>query len=531
LRWDLLFPVQYDAGLTRPTPDQAYTHAPLGLHAHTTLSVWLFGDSPAAVRAPSALYSILVLLMLVAFVKRHYSRMHALIAGAVYVALPINAIYLNMVNHQAGGLFWCLVSAYAYLEYREARYGDGREQMRSSRRWLLATGAAFFFASWWEYFANYLGLGIAVHWFFSSIARRGDAGAWWRPPGRDLGPFVLWCIYVPGLVFAHFALVHWYVGSLDELAHTASNRADVSWSQFWGHLGSVPGIVFGWSTLAMAGLWLLSWPYRWLRGRGRDADVLALSLGFGGVLHYVVFKSSAIVHSYWGWVLLPTVSIALACWVVGLGTRIMSFASGRGWGRRQSVAAVGLSALLLLPLAIRSATLVPGAREVGGSLWFVAPVRGPVWEVYQSGRTEMRLANQIREWTDRETGVLVHRSIEQTTPEPRFYTALDRYHRAVQNVPSIVPTDPSVSGGWVFVAASSALPTDTWNRLAAEYAYKQFGDYIVIDFREEGPRVEIWDLEEAEPSFVRAFLVSPFETRLEPVRQPAAEAGLLRRLE
>ena len=74
------------------------------LHAHTTLSVWLFGDSPAAVRHP-AVYSLLTLLALMLFVRRYYSPIHALIACGAYVALPINAIYINMVNHQAGGLF------------------------------------------------------------------------------------------------------------------------------------------------------------------------------------------------------------------------------------------------------------------------------------------------------------------------------------------------------------------------------------------------------------------------------------------
>jgi len=108
---------------------------------------------------------------------------------------------------------------------------------------------------------------------------------------------------------------------------------------------------------------------------------------------------------------------------------------------------------------------------------------------------------------------------------------MDRFHRTVSHAPVSPPPLPAELEGWVFVAASSALSTDTWNRLAARFGYRRFGDYIVIDYRIEGPSVEVWDLEEEEPSIAWSVFVTPFEARRVPVRQPDAEAILRSRLQ
>ena len=378
----------------------------------------------------------------------------------------------------------------------------------------------------WEFYQNYIALGMAIHWFFASIRHRGGEGRWWFPPWRDVAPLVVWCVYVPALFAGHFLLVYLFQGTLDELFHTIGARANVTWANFWGHLKVVPDVVFGWPTLALAVLWFLGWLWRLLRGRAQARALVPVMFAIGGTIHYIIFKSSAIVHSYWAWPLLPFVSIALATMVVGLGGWLREAALGRGLGSKAAAMCALLSLILVVPLAQRTVELVPDARSVGGSLWFVAPVRGPVHEVYDSGRTELNFAEQVRDWTNRQTGVLVHRSIERTRPEPRFYTVLDRETRGVNAVPERPPTSDHVPEGWVFIAALDALPHAAWVRLAARHPYYQYGRYAMIDFRREGSDVKVWELEEAPPSLLYAYFVTPFEAEVIGVRAPDVESRL-----
>ncbi|HSN81445.1 MAG TPA: hypothetical protein VLS88_02610, partial [Polyangiales bacterium] len=41
LRWDVLFPLQYETANVPPRKDQLYTHAPLGVHLHNVASLAL----------------------------------------------------------------------------------------------------------------------------------------------------------------------------------------------------------------------------------------------------------------------------------------------------------------------------------------------------------------------------------------------------------------------------------------------------------------------------------------------------------
>ena len=50
LRWDVLFPLQYETANVPPKKEQLYTHAPLALHLHNVASVKLFGDRELSIR-------------------------------------------------------------------------------------------------------------------------------------------------------------------------------------------------------------------------------------------------------------------------------------------------------------------------------------------------------------------------------------------------------------------------------------------------------------------------------------------------
>jgi hypothetical protein len=504
LRWEVLLPLQYDAGNTPPDPSKLYTHAPLALHLHNTASVAVFGDHPAAVRGVAAAHGVLALAMLFVLVRRFWGDAHAVVASGVYVLLPINAIYINMANHSNGFIFWSLLALYGYLRYQQATEHD-----EPTRWWYAATLGAFCMAAQWDWPAYYVAFGMALHWLVAGQARLRRLGRpWWRWDGHLLR-LVGFSAFVLALFGGHFLLVQWLTGNVGELAGTFEQRQNVGWTRFRDHLGVVPELMFTWPVLGLSAAWLLAYGVRLASGRAKARDVVPLVYGLGGAVHYWLFKSSAIVHEYWAWPMLPFVAIACASAVLAMGSTLARWTTPRV-GRRMGVAVGAASALLLVPLVVRAVDIVPPARHVGGSMWWVAPVRGPVATDYQSGRPELRFADQVRAWTDRRTGVLVHRSIEKLNPEPRFNTHLDRERSDVFSVPFGVRVREGVDG-WVFIGVIGQVPRHRIAALAAQHPYWEYDRFFMLDLRRPGPDVQVWSLDPVEPGLAWRYFVSPFE--------------------
>jgi len=502
LRWDVLFPLQYETANVPPKKEQLYTHAPLALHVHNVASMAVFGDRELSIRLVSGFWSVAALCMLFAVVRRLWDDPHALVASAIYVALPINAIYTNMANHSAGFIFWSLLTLLLYL-----RAPRGSPWPRGA--FLLFLGA-FAIAATWDWPAYYVAACIALHWAWT-LARSDAAGT--------LGQLVAFCACVV-LVFAgHFVLVEVLTGNLDELTGTFNARRALSWPRFRTHLLVVPELMFTAPVLALCALWLAVWAARATKGLGRGRDLIPLAFLAAGLIHYWTFRWSAIVHSYWAWPMLPGVAIIVA---------VSLFASGRWLRARAGVAASLCVVLLVVPLAVRVVQIVPEGRHVGGSMWFFTRVRGAM-DTYDSGRSELRTAEHIKAWTDRATGVQLHTSLKPRRLEPRFDITLDRVtHRWVQNPRPEIRNDKGVTG-WVFVAALDAFPEEERAAFAARYPYRQYGDYFMVDLRREEPSVEAWGLTPAAPGLRWWLFHSAFEPPVLATRLLETEEALRRK--
>lgn len=507
LRWDVLFPLQFETANVPPKKKQLYTHAPLGLHLHNVASVVLFGDREASIRLVAGFWNVAALCMLFAVVRRLWDDAHALAASAIYVALPINAIYTNMANHSAGFIFWALLTLFLYVRAtREGPWSTPR---------FVAFLAAFAVCASWDWPAYYVAACIAAHWAWTIVRRQDTASRAGTPV--QLFSFCVWVL----IMFAgHFALVEVLTGNVDELTGTFNARRALSWARFRTHLLVVPEIMFTAPVLALCTIWVGVSAVRAARGRGSTRDLVPLAFLLGGVVHYWTFRWSAIVHSFWAWTLLPGVAIALAASLLGMA----------GWIRQRAGALASLSVLLLvLPLVVRSAELVPEGRRVGGSMWFFTPVRGVV-ETYDSGRPELRLAAWLKSWTERDTGIEIHTSLKPKRLEPRFDITLDRVtHRWVQNPRAVIPNGKGASG-WVFVAAVEAFSEDERAAWAARYPYSQYGDYFALDLRESGTRIEAWALPPSDPTTRWWLFHSAFEPPVRETRAIAVEQALRRKV-
>ena len=503
LRWGVLFPLQYETANVPPKKEQLYTHAPLGLHLHNVASVRLFGDRELSVRLVAGFWSVAALWMLFAAVRRLWDDAHALAASAVYVVLPINAIYTNMANHSAGFVFWSLLTLYLYV--RASRAPPWR--WPSYTLFLLA----FAFAANWDWPAYYIAFCIAVHWGLTLFGPRKAA-----PPSGTARQWGLFCAWVAIWFVGHFVLVEVVTGTLDELTGTFNARRALSWTRFRTHLLVVPELMFTAPVLGLCAAWFAAWVLRVFRGAAQPRDLVPGSFLIAGLIHYWTFRWSAIVHSYWAWPLLPGVAIAV----------VVSLSAMAEWIRGQRGAAASMAVvLLLIPLVVRVVQIVPQGRAVGGSMWFFTPVRGPM-DTYDSGRAQLRLAERVKAWTDRSTGVQLHTSLKPFRLEPRFDITLDRVtHRWSQNPRIEIPNSQGATG-WVFVASVHAFSEQERAAFAARHPYRQFDDYFMLDLRRNARDIEAWGLTPVPYSPKWWLLHSAFEPAVRATRLIAVEQSL-----
>ncbi|MDH3652627.1 MAG: glycosyltransferase family 39 protein [Myxococcales bacterium] len=503
LRWNVLFPLQYDTANRPPDPERLYTHAPLALHLNNVASVRLLGDRELSIRLVAGFWSVAALCMLFMVVRRLWDDAHALAASAIYVALPINAIYTNMANHSAGLIFWSLLALYLYVRASRA------PPWRSLDFALFL--ASFGIAATWDWPAYYIAFAIALHWAWALYGPQSAERA--SGSGRQL---VVYCAWVLLLFVGHFVLVEIVAGNLDELQGAFNSRRALSWTRFRTHLLVVPELMFTAPVLGLCLAWVAFWIGRVVRRTAKPRDLLPVAFFFAGMVHYWTFRWSAIVHSYWAWPMLPAVAIAVTTSL---------FETAR-WIRGRAGRLAGVSVLLLLvPLAMRDVQLVPTGRYVGGSMWFFTPVRGTI-DQYDSGRPELRFARRVKAWTDRSTGVQLHTSLKQFRLEPRFDITLDRVtHRWSRNPRPEISNERGATG-WVFVAAVDAFSEEERAAFASRHPYRQYGDYFMLDLRREARDIEVWGLTPVHFSPRWRLLHSAFEPPMRATRMIGLEQSL-----
>ncbi len=527
LRWKLLFPLQYYTGTSDPGSSVVYTHHPLGMHLHNVAAMWLFGDHESSIRIVAATHAVLAIAALIFVVWKLWNPPTGLLAGAFYVLLPIVVIYTNMANHVSGYVFYTLLCFYSYLRYQQAARDGWSAQ---TRRWLLATLVAFVMAGIWDWPANYAALAIAAHWAGVMVVRafRARRGPKSSASASRLWPqwacWVAFCITVLSVFFGHFALAHHFGGGVDELLRTAGERQGTIGRDFGDHLQLVPPLMFTVPVLVGTAAWFVVTLVLTCIGKGAAKNLIPFVFLIGGSIHYVVFKSSAVVHSFWAWHACPGVAIAcaaLVAWVVRGATQWPAIRERNMTHRALAGIIVGVS---LLPLIVRNIEISPGARHVGGAMWFITNVRGPI-QTYHSGLPGLRFAEQVREWTDRGTGVLVDRSIETTIPEPRWYTTLDREKRKVRRLPDALPDSLP---RWVYVSLKSRINREQRAAYASKHPYYECGDFVMVDLRREAVDIRVYRLETQPADFRYAYLVSPYEGPYRWVRDSRVEAKLRR---
>ncbi len=522
LRFDLPFPDLWYTGTLPPPPQEMYTHGPLGLYWHSTASMAVFGDHNASIHGVGALHSFLSLAALLWVVTQLWGRANGLLAATFYILFPINQIYANSANHPAGYIFWAFVGFYGYI-----RLNRDRESNAPVWRWLALVCGAHVMASLWDWPPYYNALFVAFHWCFVGFRRNRRAGRFFLFPSVDAFQLAIYCVVVLATFGAHVWYVRHVMGDPGELFGTASARLDAESGLPWrSHLELIPPLMFTIPILVVAAGWLASVPLRLIAGNLQDRDLIPIAFGFGGVTHYIVFKASAVVHEFWGWVSLPFVAIACSTFVLGIVRRVGAPIARNVNLPFARVVTAPLVLLAMMPLILRDIDLVPDGRRVGGSMWFCRATRGPTPAPFESGRRELHFVEQVNAWTTRQTGVFVHPGFDRFVPEPRFYVTLDRQTSMTPGIPNPLPMEAGVTDGWVFIAPVASVPSREIAQLARAHPYWEYDRYFMVDLRREGRDVRAFAIEELPFSLTYAFFVNPYEPPVRAVPSPERVAEL-----
>ncbi|MCU0511109.1 MAG: glycosyltransferase family 39 protein [Anaerolineae bacterium] len=318
-----------DTDPTLQTPARFYiNHPPLGAWL-AAAGVALWGDQPAAVRLIAMFGTLIAGAGLFLWLRRAFGAGVALVAQALFLALPVIAFYGQMLNHEPLALVF--VGLLLPLYQRAQRRGRGW-------RWVSVCAALLLLSAWPGAF--YVAA-CALHALFFTRTRL-RARALLALAGGALAGLALWV--VPTLL-AFPAFVSLLSGQFLLRSGLSDNPwtgvVDYAWTMLWAR--TRPNVTEAGLLLAALGVALWLW-----RGAWRNADVaLALCLFLPPLAQFVVFAGQSWRHDYTVYHLAPALAGSGAVALVWLWQR------GRQGGRWRPAWMV--LALLVLAFGVSSA--------------------------------------------------------------------------------------------------------------------------------------------------------------------------------
>lgn len=343
LRFGVLEQAQYYTGTTPPPLSEIYTNHPMLLHVHLMGLFAVFGVEEWVGRLVPVLYSLGFFVLLYRITARRFSRLTAAIAVTLWALTPLHTIFANMINHEQGGLFWCLLLIERYLIWLERRRGE----------WSIHLAVTMAMQFDWPgyYFAAFIGLHALVEAL--SPRRVAEVG------GPD-SPEAAWAgrpLWARGAFLARFSVVV-LINAAAFFGWIAMLRGGLSamWAAFALRSGEVDGYgallwqrsldLYGAGLLALLAAWAVWSAVRVVRGQGRRRDLIPWFFLIAQLIHSTVFKSAGAIHSYWTFYVGPALAIGGASLIVHL------------WERRHKVplrfAPRAMTALLVLALGAQT---------------------------------------------------------------------------------------------------------------------------------------------------------------------------------
>ena len=470
-------PYHYDR--EPPQASEIYTHHPMALHAHLVASFALFGTHEWAARLVPFLYSLATWLLLMFAVRRYWGDRTALLAGLVYALTPLNLIFANMVNHEQGGIFACLLLLYAYLRWFET----------GGRLHTVLCAVAVTLAVQFDWPGYYVAFAIATHCLLTGV--RGTAPPGWR---SFIGGFSAVTL---ANMLAFFGWIYVTRSGLDEMAEAFQFRSQTpSAGGYVMLLVRRLLLLHGPILLGAAGIGTVG---SFLTHKGRPLPqraLLPLAFLFAGSIQVLVFPQAAQLHSYWIYYWSPALAIAAA---LGLGLVIERTEMLQDRSRSVAVPKRWIEPLVVLLFVATQGSLAL-------STWHEQLDHGHAADCddcyFQS--LERLWFTALDEHFDRSTArFAIHRSVREPRTELHYY--LDAPHRTVERVYPVAADEVllldlnNLGRGErnILPYLSRTYPTVVWmNR------------FYAIDSRSTETKMTRFDVVEDDPSFLRWWLTT-----------------------
>ncbi len=517
LRFHLFGEAQYYMGVAAPPPAEVYTHHPMALHVHLMAMLKLFGYHEWAARLVPAGYSFAGLLLLFAIVRRYWGKAEALGAATVYALVPLHLIFANMIDHEQGSIFWCLLFVFAYARWLKT----------GAVRFALLCFAAVSMAVQFDWPGYYIALFVAIHALLYGVFHQTRLLQW----RREYTFIPIFSLVVLTNAALFFGYIYHLRGSFDEMLGAFRSRSSTPegvWHRLWER--SVD--MYGYLPIALLALWLLALLVRIPRRKLQLRDIFPVFFLLAQVVHSVLFRQAGYVHSYWTYHAGPAIAIAGGAVLAGLvqsTSRASAFVAHRlargslaPWtGRIATALTITVCAAVLGPLLVFQARYVRKQLAWGFHKGFGAYV-----EPYDDQFLDIRWVQDVARRYNRANAEF------HLFPAARWrieWTAyLDAPWSALSSV-SHIPTQP-VSGTkhQIYLIDLQAVPDPSKlvPALAAHPTIVYDRRFLVIDASSGTPTFAAYQHQTLRPAWWWRWLVNPIHPPLRWI--PDAQTDLVR---
>lgn len=524
LRFHIIGEAQYYMGIAPPPKAEVYTHHPMALHFHLMAAFKLLGFHEWAGRIIPAAYSFAGLVLLYVIVRRYWGKLEALAAIAIYALIPLHLIFANMIDHEQGSIFWCLLFLFGYTRWLES----------AKLRFVGLCFAAVSMAVQFDWPGYYIAFFVAVHALLHGIVHQ-TRWLQWRREYSFIPAFSAVVLLNAALFFGY---IYHLRGSFDEMIgafHSRSSNPEGVWHRLWER--SVD--MYGYIPIALLALWLLSFLVRIPMRRIRLRDFFPAVFLLAQAVHSLLFRQAGYVHSYWTYYAGPAIAIGGATVLVGAirgGVHAISYTAAtlarlRGpnvvapRGLRIASAAI-LSTALLAPLLLVQARYARKQLAWGHSTGF-----GSYIQPYDDQYLEIRWVQDVV------------RRFNRTNAEFHLYPAsnwriewtsyLDSPWQALASVSRIHAPRPAPKGKHQIYMIDMKGVADRTALVAAMVQHPTivYDDrFLVLDMSSTRSTFESYTSEELRPTLLWRWLVSPIEPplRWKPSPHPTLDRAKLR---
>ena len=503
VRWHIWYPAWDWYTAAPPAKADYICHHPFGQYYVPAFFIWLLGHHDSVARLPAALMCSAVPPLLYGIGKAKWGATAGAVAAAAYVVVPVTVGFANFTNLEN----FCIFGALLFF------WGHSRHMATGQARYLAASLVGLVFACAGDW-AGYLLVAPTIVWAFLRAfvlpAR--------LTPRIHFGPYARWWGLSVGLVagtllfwLALFAkadqIGQWVMSAIGRAGGEELKLKDILEARkYW--------IDFSFTPLAIK-LGKIAAPVCLLRLllTRNDEESYSLSLLFGAMVQYVVFKQGADIHIFWSIYFAPYYALALAQLVHTVGAAL-----GYGVGR-----------------------LAPGGRARAATVAWVALGLGliPTLAMAHDGVASLAVWRRTGGRYD-DSGTLIRNSIDLIEmvaqvikPKTARGTAID--------------TNPSAGWGWehqwswqggntdvgmpqasqsgqdahaFWVARGSGLMGDVQQKVVAAAHVRVYGDTWIVDQREGPGSVDAYAVEEREPNFFEWLVFDGTEPRRRAGSQP-----------